>query len=57
MDGEATHQKTKKKVMIQEVSDSEESEEEEEEEQILELGGEIAPLCRFCQLRNDFLTS
>ena len=43
VDGEATHQKTKKKVLIQEVSDSEESSyssSEEEEEQILELGAD-----------------
>jgi len=37
--GEATHQKTKKKVMIQEVSDSEE-ESDEEEEEILEMGAD-----------------
>jgi len=45
VDGEATHQKTKKKVMIQEVSDSDESSEEEEEEEeaeeeILEIGAD-----------------
>ncbi|GMI17619.1 hypothetical protein TrLO_g4440 [Triparma laevis f. longispina] len=40
VEGEVTHQKTKKKVMIQEVSDSEESSEEEEEEEILEIGAD-----------------
>mmetsp|Transcript_19069 Transcript_19069/g.39713 ORF Transcript_19069/g.39713 Transcript_19069/m.39713 type:complete len:1022 (-) Transcript_19069:75-3140(-) len=40
VEGEATHQKTKKKVMIQEVSDSEDEDEEEEEEEIFELGAD-----------------